>query len=346
MTNRADDSRTAPTLHRLFKGRSIRVVASTIFTLAIAFLIYRYVSLDALASAFGRLDPRPAVVGLVAYAALTSVRAARFVVAGARLPFGAMFRITAVHAALLRVMPLRSGELAYAILLKRQGGGGLTEGIAALLMLRILDLAAVLPLATAILIAWVSGTSSWASAVAVCAAALVLGAVFFSLGHVTRAIARRIDPAPQRGMLRRVGELAHTLARAYDLSLSRRLALLGLTFVAWALVLLWFHLTASSIDAVSTVQEGLVVGASGVAGSILPVSLVGSFGPMEGGFAIGLAAIGQSHGDASAASIVISTLTFAANWILAIPAWLAIAFARGKPSSEDTPREPSSGHDG
>jgi hypothetical protein len=322
-------------MHRLFKGRGVRIVASTIFTIAIGYLIYRYVSVDALASAFGRLDPRPAIFGLLAYVALTSVRALRFVVAGARLPFGAMFRITAVHSALLRVMPLRSGELAYAILLKRHGGGGFTEGIAALLMLRILDMAAILPLAAAILIAWVSGTGSWRSALAVVAAGIALGVFFFSLGPITHTVARRLDPEPHRGAVRRIGELARTLAKAYDLSLSRRLALLGLTFVGWALVLLWLHLTASAIDAVSTIEEGLVVGVSGVTGSALPVSLVGSFGPMEGGFAIGLAAIGHGHSDASAASIVISTLTFAANWTLGLPAWIAMAFARGKPTGED-----------
>ncbi len=323
-----------------FKGRSVRIAASTVFTIGIVFLIYRYVSMEMLVSAFSRVDPKLAFFGLVTYAAVTVVRALRFVIAGARLSFGAMFQIAAVHAALLRVMPLRSGELAYAILLKRHGGGGFTEGIAAILMLRILDLVAVLPLAAAILIAWLSGTDSGWGGFAIVAAGFALGVIFFSLGPVTRAIAKKITPLPERGWLRKAGELVHTLAEAYDLPLSRRFALLGVTFLMWALVLTWFHFTLLAIGAVSVLEEGLVVGIMGVTGSILPVSLIGTFGPMEGGFAIGLATIGKNHGDASAVSIVVSTLTFVANWLVAIPAWTILVFGKTKPENGGREQEP------
>ncbi|MCP4678116.1 MAG: flippase-like domain-containing protein [Deltaproteobacteria bacterium] len=319
-----------PPRRAFFKGRGVRIAISTVFTIGIGFLIYRYVSVEMLVSAFGRIDLKLAALGLVTYAAVTVVRALRFVIAGARLPFGAMFRIAAVHAALLRVMPLRSGELAYAILLKRHGGGGFTEGIAAILMLRILDLVAVLPLAAAILIAWLSGTDSGSGGLAVVAAGLALGVIFFSLGPITRAIARKIGTLPEQGWLRKAGKLVHTLAEAYDLPLSRRFALLAVTFLLWALVLIWFHFTLLAIGAVSVLEEGFVVGIMGVTGSILPVSLIGTFGPMEGGFAIGLATIGQNHADASAVSIVVSTLTFVANWLVAIPAWIVLVFTKTK----------------
>jgi len=56
---------------------------------------------------------------------------------------------------------------------------------------------------------------------------------------------------------------------------------------------------------------------------------------MEGGFAVGLVAIGHEQTAAVAESIAASTLTFAANWIVAVPAWigLLVSGALRKPSS-------------
>ncbi len=309
----------------VLKGKTVRIAASAVFTAIIVALVFRYLSMETLLKALSRLDIWLAFFAVNVYLAVTAVRAFRFVVAGARLPFATMFKIAAVHAALLRVMPLRSGELAYGLMLKRHGGGGFTEGIAAILMLRVLDLATILPLATAIAVAWISGSDGGWSTLGLLAACVALLIFFFSLGPLSRKLATKIAQGSESGWLGKVGRTVQTLAEAYSMPFSKRLALLGITVLMWGLVLLWFHLTLLSIGAVGGMEEGLTVSVLGVTGSILPVSLVGSFGPMEGGFALGLAAIGHGHDVAAAESIVASAVTFATNWIVALPAWILMA---------------------
>ncbi|MCP4606459.1 MAG: flippase-like domain-containing protein [Proteobacteria bacterium] len=324
-------SKVDPSFRTFFKGRGFHIAASAVFTIGIAALVWHNLSWGTLKEVFGRLDFEIALLSFAAYLMVTAMRALRFVIAGARLSFGSIFYITAVYAALLRVMPLKSGELAYGILLKKHGGGNFTEGLAAVLMLRILDLATILPFGAAIVITWLSGSNTGWRAFVVIAAGLMLGVLFFNLGPISRLAAAKITPLPERGLLRVVGRIVHTLAEAYSLPLSKRFALLGMTVIIWASVLVWFHLTLLAIGVVTTLDQGFVVGILGVAGSILPVSLIGSFGPMEGGFAIGLAAIGQNHSAVAAGSIVASTLTFITNWLVAIPVWILLMKSPTKP---------------
>jgi len=299
------------------------------FTGALVWLASTRLSWDELVATFGRIDWKPAVAALAVYVTVVLVRAARFKLAGARVSFAGLVGIAAVHAALLRVMPLRSGELAYGVLLRRSGGGGFGEGLALIAMLRILDLATVLPAAAAIValgpVGWATG---WAVP-ALLAAAAVMVAAYFALGPISRALAHRATvDRPAGGRPGLVARVASVLAGAYDLPLPRRLGLLALSLVMWALVLAWFHLTLWAVGIAPSVAEGASVGVLGVVGSVLPVSLIGSFGPMEGGFSLGLAAIGHPEAAAVADSIAASSLTFLANWVVAIPAWILLLTSR------------------
>jgi hypothetical protein len=310
-------------------GRVVRALVGVAFTGAVVWLASTRLSVDTLVQTVNRVDWIPALVALATYFSIVVVRAARFSVAGARASFPTLFCIAAVHAALLRVMPLRSGELAYGVLLKRSEGGGLGEGLAAIAMLRILDLATVLPAAAAIVaLGPVGWATDWALPALVAAGALMV-AVFFALGPIARALARRTssggEPTERPGLVARAFS---ALESAYDLPLCRRLGLLALTVLMWSLVLVWFHLTLWAVGLTPSAIEGASVGVLGVVGSVLPVSLIGSFGPMEGGFALGLAAIGRPEAAAVADSIVVSALTFLANWVAAIPAWLFLIASR------------------
>lgn len=308
-------------------GRVVRALVGVVFTGVVVWLAATRLTVEILAQTLERLDWAPALTALAAYLAVVLVRAIRFSVAGARAPFPTLLCIAAVHAALIRVMPLRSGELAYGILLKRAGAGGVGEGLASLAMLRLLDLAAVMPIAAAIVafgpVGW---EGEWAGPVLVIAG-VAMTAVFFTLGPIARALAKRFptEGVEEPGLVARA---VGALASAYDLPLSRRIGLLALTALIWALVLLLFHLCLWAIGLAPTVLEGASVGVLGVVGSVLPVSLIGTFGPMEGGLALGLAAIGRPEAAAVADSIVVSALVFICNWIAAIPAWLILIFRR------------------
>ncbi|MBW2277536.1 MAG: flippase-like domain-containing protein [Deltaproteobacteria bacterium] len=309
-------------------GRVVRALVGVVFTGFVVWLVAARLTVETLVQTVERVDWTPALAALAAYVAVVLVRAARFAVAGARAPFATLCCIAAVHAALLRVMPLRSGELAYGVLLERSGGGGAGAGLASIAMLRILDLATVLPAAAAIVaLGPVGWSTEWAGPVLVIAGVAMV-AVFFALGPISRGLARRFSSGAdqqRRGLLART---VSALAETYDLPLARRLGLLALTVSMWALVLAWFHLTLWAIGLTPSAIEGASVGVLGVVGSVLPVSLIGSFGPMEGGFSLGLVALGRPETAAVADSIVASALTFLANWIIALPAWAVLIVRR------------------
>jgi len=309
-------------------GRVVRALVGVVFTGLVVWLAATRLTVETLSQTLERVTWTPALAALVAYVAVVFVRAARFSVAGARTSFANLTCIAAAHAALLRVMPLRSGELAYGVLLQRSGGGGFGEGLASIAMLRVLDLATVLPAAAAIVaLGPVGWSTEWAGpALAIAGVAMV--AVFFALGPISRGLARRIASGADRQRPGLVAKGVSALASAYDLPLSRRLGLLALTVAMWALVLAWFHLTLWAIGLEPSPIEGASVGVLGVVGSVLPVSLLGSFGPMEGGFSLGLVAIGRPEAAAVADSVVASGLTFLANWAVAIPAWLFLIARR------------------
>jgi glycosyltransferase 2 family protein len=328
-------------LPRVQKGKLLRIAVAVVFTIVVVVLFAANLSFEALQQTLDRVELGWMLGALVAYLAVTALRALRFMVAGARLRFLSVFGIAAIHAALLRVMPLRSGELAYGILLKRHGGGGFSEGIAAIFMLRILDLAAVLPLVGIVLVTLVADSASGFGAFSVIIAGLLLGVTFFALGSISRVLARRIPEESTSAIVQKIGRLARMLVDAYDLPLQRRLELLGLTVVTWGMVLVWFFFTMRAAGVITAGSDGLVVSVLGISGSILPLSLVGSFGAMESGFALGMAAIGSEPGQAAAGSLVISALTFVVNWVVAISAWGLLAIyglKKAKERSEDQPQ--------
>jgi glycosyltransferase 2 family protein len=322
---------------RLRAGRVVRIAVAAAFTAAIVALAASYLSVGSLEKAFALLSPKWALLALGAYVAVNAVRACRFILSGARVPFRVAFCIAAVHSALLRVMPLRSGELAYGILLKRTGGGGFGAGVATILMIRILDFATILPVGGAILALGLVRASSGLAVAGVVIVGVALGVLFFMLGPVSRAAARWLAARFPGGFVTRA---ATTLSETYELPVRRRIALMALTIGLWALILAWFYLSLCACGVELDAVPGLVVGVLGVIGSTLPVSLVGTFGPMEGGIALGLAAVGHAPAAVAATALVMSVLTFLANWVLALPAWLALVLSGAL--AGESPRPPSS----
>ncbi len=305
-------------------GKALRVAAGAVFTAWVVWLAIGRLDAGELGDVFARVRPGPLLAALLVYAVATGLRAVRFRLSGARAEPRDLFGIAAAHAALLRVMPLRSGELAYGLLLRRAGGGGFGEGIAALALLRVLDLAALLPLAAALIAFGPLGVGDGGAVAILSVAAAACAALFFAIGPISRILAERFAPGGEaaRG---RAGRALALVARAYEIPLRRKLELVVSTFAIWGLVALWFHLLLGAVGHSLDPVAGISVAVLGMLGSALPLSLIGSFGPMESGFALGLIALGSSGGAAAAAALGVSALSLLINWTLGLPAlgWLS-----------------------
>ncbi len=306
--------------------RGVRILVAGAFTVFIVYLIWRNVSAEVFSNIFQNLDYGSAVVTLVLYIAIAALRALRFTTIGARVSFPVAFHISAIHSALLRVMPFRSGELAYAVLLKRHGGGGFTEGVASIVLIRVLDLAAVFPLGALAIGSFISESASALSIGLLVLFGLVFGVMFFALEKVFRGLASRLDgrSTDEKRLRHKLARICRTMAEAYNLPLRQRILLVAITAVHWGILLVWFFFAFHALGAVDTFGQGLAASVLGIAGSILPLSLVGSFGPMEGGIALGLTTVGHTREVALASALLVSALTFICNWAVAIPSWIAL----------------------
>lgn len=304
----------------------MRIALAILFSGGLVYFFSRHLSGALLKSILLGLKTTPALLSLGIYVVLTAIRAWRFRLAGSAAGGCVLFRIAAIHAALLRIMPLRSGELAYGFMLRRTHSGGMAEGIATIVVLRLLDVIVILPLvAFALLQLTALAPPTWLP-IGLAGAFLLAVTFYFALGALGRSLVERFF-APTRSASKGVGgKLASAITQVTDLSLSRRLSLLGVTAFLWAMVLVWFHFSLLAIGAVFSWEDGIRVGILGVTGSIVPLSLVGSFGPMESGFALGLSACGQSARLAAANAVIVSGLTFLANWVVALPCLLVEVF--------------------
>ncbi len=323
-------------IREILSGRIGRIVAAVLFTAMMVVFVVRNVSVDALSACAAALTPLPTALMFLVYLGVAAARAGRFRVVGAEVSFRGAFEIALVHAALLRIMPLRSGELAYGILLKRRGAASLAKSLTDLVLLRVLDMAVVLPMAalvTALLL-----RSSLSTPLLVLAA--VLGGVFLGVflfgGRLARTLKSKVPTAAENRFQRIAQRLLDVLDVSFSLPRIKRVQLLGLTLLMWLGLILWFYFALTAVGAVSRFVEGAAAGTTGIVGSMLPLSLIGSFGPMEGGLGGGLIAIGHTHADALAEALIVSLLTFVCNLAWASLAWTSFALDKrdGTPSPQ------------
>lgn len=315
----------SPSIREFLSGRAVRIAAAVVFTAIMVLLMVRNVSVDTLSSCIAQLKPVYALWTIVAYLGIAAARAGRYLLVGAGVSFRGAFEIALMHAAMLRIMPLRSGELAYGFLLKRRNSASLAKSLTDIVLLRVLDMAVVLPMAAFVVALLLKNTVSFAlEGMAAAVGGLFLGLFFFG-GRLSRSLKHRFA-APDTGWMHRViFRITEIMADSFSLPRKTRFQLLGLTLLMWAGLICWFYFAFLTVGIVNDFSEGAAAGTMGIVGSMLPLSLIGSFGPLEGGIAGGLIAIGHPHRDALAEALVVSLITFLCNCIPAAFAWISFS---------------------
>jgi uncharacterized protein (TIRG00374 family) len=265
-------------------------------------------------------------------------RALRFAAAGARASLWTLYWVAAVHGALNRIMPFRAGELAYPLLTRRLGAAGFGEGVAQLLVLRILDL---LALACLFLVALVLSLVSGQTALGQASLTFVGGAIVLALscwivltqlGRLLGwgvALARWLAAPDRSGvwsrlarrLVPRADQLLDTVAA---MTVSQRLLLISWSTLCWVAYFATFHLMllATAVD-LSFLSTALGSSAAIVA-SVLPLSALGTFGALEGGWTAGFVAVGLSAQTAASTALLISGLTLTFSLLLGGVGWLVL----------------------
>jgi uncharacterized protein (TIRG00374 family) len=238
--------------------------------------------------------------------------------------------VTAAVAAqnfLLRVTPLRVGELSLPYLLHKSDGEPMARSLLALLLVRLVDLWVLVVAAAAAGVAWFGGGDTTRTA-ALLAAAAALGLVLWAFRwwlELGLRVARRVADALGLlgvGVVEKIFTHLDDALRDSD-RLSRRqwlsLAATTLSVAALQYVLFWSLLRALGSD-LSWLQVVVGSSAAQVAGA-LPVTTVGSIGTHETGWVAGFMWVGVPLSEAALTGVATQVVTLVFAALFAGPAW-------------------------
>ncbi len=294
--------------------------------LLVAAILY-FVPLERVRDALASFHPLWLLPLVVCFGLTFAVRAARFRALGIPLPFGSMFGVVAVYLFLVRVTPLRSGEVALPVIVKRLCGTSLTHGFTAVALSHLSDLSA---LAVATLLALLAAPDvraaigpPWTALIGAGLCVVVAGYFFLpALGaRIAAALARR-QRTRRPALAERLERMSRTMEEVRVVARRAAGPVWFWTVLQWVVALGSFWAAARSVD-IDIGPARLVLGsAASILAGVLPVSGIGNFGAFEGAWAAGFVLVGVPSGPAVASALILSAATFV---VAGITAGIAVA---------------------
>ena len=308
----------------------LKVVVGLAITGALVGFLAQYIDPEQLASMLANIRLDLCLAGFGLWLLLYMARTWRMVLLAPRTPPLTMFCIASVHNFLLRLLPMRTGDLSWAILVRRAGAAGLGESLLNLLLLRILDVTSVLVFfATALL--WDRGGVYlgdqrtgllWAAVFA------GLGLFFILLmGPLLRlglallawlcALLGVRENARVKGLLDKIGQAVDAFAEARP----RVLIMSGISsVVVWLLTYGVFFIGMRALGLPVSVGQVVLGATGGVVTGFLPGG-IGSFGTLEAGWTLGFVLVGLGRSEAAASGFGVSLITLLYAGIMAAVTW-------------------------
>jgi hypothetical protein len=297
------------------RTRAFRIAAALLITAGLSAAILWWVPIGEVAAALAAMSPAWLGPMALVYAVSYPCRAARFRNLGAAVPIGPMTGVVAVHQFMNRVMPFRTGELAFPVLARRLTGASMLHGVSLVLLTRLLDLGMLALLFLGALLCSeparerIGPWGFWG--VLLLAAATFAGFPAFPWvgGRVARALARRLR-ARRPAWADRVESEGRMLDDLRGTALRGFLAATGWTALIWLATFALFWMSLRSVG-LSLHPADVVLGSSvAVIAAVLPIGGLGSFGTLEAGWAAGFALLGVAAGPALASGLVMSGTSF------------------------------------
>jgi uncharacterized membrane protein YbhN (UPF0104 family) len=289
----------------------------------LAGLLHLSVGWEALLAPWREVSAREMAVAfslVVASYAIRAVRVHRYFLPVTRAGFLRALRLTLVHNLLNNLLPARSGEASFPILMKREFGVPLARSIPALLYFRFLDLHFLLALGTGVLLAS-RGAGGWLLAAALVPLPWV---VFQGQGW----LAPRVGPG--RGRIRRLaGEALAGLpgsARLFWETWAWTAVNWGAKLLAFAWVLRAFLPMPYAASLLGSV--------TGELSSVLPIHGLAGAGTYEGGILAGLLPLGIGAEAALRAAVNLHLFVLGVSFLSAILGLLLPAVPARRPDRQ------------
>ena len=120
--------------------RGIKIFIGTLLSLVIILFLFRYISFKSIIETIKTLRISSLIIAFLIYLLIYILRAVRFKKVSDLSNLKDTFSIVCIHNFLNNVLPFKSGELSYPLLIKNKFGIKASQSISDLLFLRFFDL--------------------------------------------------------------------------------------------------------------------------------------------------------------------------------------------------------------
>jgi len=320
-------------------------LSTGILTLVLIIILFSQISLNELMETILTLDTQYLIFGFFFYVMSYIFRTARFhTLLNKDVTFKGLFNIVCVHNMLNNLLPARTGELSYVFLLNKTQGKKTGDGIATLVIARILDFIAigVIFLFLFMMIRHLSGTTMQTAFYAIITIVLSLGIMVFLLKSEKAKITRFIiqifylfkteNSQMAKYILEKVEETFNSFDALKQLGKYAHLISFIYTFGIWGCTYLFFYCIALAMSINIGFFQILFAASFAVFTTVLPIQGLGGFGTIEGGWAIGFILVNVPESVAVASGFTFHLVMLACTIFLGIGGYV---FMRKKKSNNN-----------
>ena len=266
-------------------------LAGLVISISIAAYLISQIDLAAFAQIVRSVPIWSLIAALACYLLLNFFRLLRFriLLEGGDIPFNLMYPIVLYHNFLTRILPFKTGELSYIVLLRQHLQRPIREGVSSLVSSRLFELFMVVVVGGGMLLLASNDTLVFAEIALVLVVALLLLVALYFSGTLLHVVSQRLDRL-RFALAHMVAQRLDSLATAFDRlrvpGIFRSMLLLSVcTYsmsVSFNLVLLY----GLGVD----VNLGLLVGIISIVmlTDALPLATFSGLGMIEGGWTFGL----------------------------------------------------------
>jgi uncharacterized membrane protein YbhN (UPF0104 family) len=286
---------------RLKPGKLAWRLIGLVLSISIALYLLREVDLNSFAALAAGVSPWSLLAALLSYLLLNFFRLLRFraLLADLEAPFAVFYPIVLYHNLLVRVLPFKTGEISYVVLLRQHLNQPVRDGVSSLVSSRLFELllviavgggalllsAAVTQIAPVLVLLLIGGGS-----VVYLAALYYSGALLRQMARALRAVGVRLKQPRLAGWGEtRVQALAGSFDRMRHPQVFGRALLISV--FTYSMSALFYMVLLYAIGLQN--NPGLLLGIISIVmlAEALPLATISGLGMIEGGWVFGLVAL-------------------------------------------------------
>ena len=302
-----------------------RYLLPLIVTASIFYLLYKNFDVNLFKKLLNKISLPDYIIGLFFYIIICFIRGIRFKAAGSKASILELFGIASINIIFNRILPFRTGDIVYAYILKKIGRGYFSEGLVHLVLMRLSDIVSVVTIffigfGLTIFIQEKAIELNIGMKLGFILLGLLALFMFIYVTKILKFILNLFENIAFRiNFLKRFKERFFKLKKIMEssaiLSRKRKLILFLACSFVWLSYysLFYFILILLNIDFSFILT--LVGSSFAIIASFIPLSIIGSFGLLEGGWSLGFSLCGMEQKVAIATGIIMSGLTLSYSMI-------------------------------